>query len=257
MEPGLQSSNFRAAPPARGGAVVTFDLLIFDLDGTLIDSQADVGHALNRVLAEYDIPPIDAAVISKHVGYGIQPLMAEKLNERRHHRSSTGVLTIRHLLLRKLRAPNESLHRASIALMKTAHRKVILTNKSTKFIAPILATLGIAEHFEASYGRESFAKTKPDPLPILSILREHGVGGRPRTHDRDTETDIHAGTAANVATCQVTYGYGKPEFLPRSSRPSPVPPRPPSCCAHRAKACRISTWMSSPARVTSKKDGST
>ena len=91
----------------------------------------------------------------------------------------------------------------------TDHKRVILTNKSCRFIAPIVNGLGIADHFVATYGRESFARTKPDPLPIRSILAEHGVEAHRALMIGDTETDVHAGTNAGVPTCLVTYGYGQ------------------------------------------------
>ena len=195
-------------------APMNHDLLIFDLDGTIIDSQADVGHALNRVLAEYDVPPIDAEIIRKQVGYGIQPLIVEKLSELKITDCKPAFDRFAAHYFEHC-ARETVLYDGVAELLDgfSARRKVILTNKSTRFIGKILDGLNIAEHFVAQYGRESFAKTKPDPLPILSILKEHGVAPERAVMIGDTETDVHAGANAGVPTCLVTYGYGKPAAL--------------------------------------------
>lgn len=190
------------------------DLFIFDLDGTLIDSQLDVGRALNRVLAEYDIPPIDADEIRTHVGYGIQPLIVSRLAARGITDPKPAFDRFAALYLEGC-AEETTLYDGVAKLLEdlSPYRKIILTNKSTRFIGKILAKLGVEGKFVASYGRESFAKMKPDPLPILSILSAHGVPADRAVMIGDTETDIIAGTRAGVTTCLVTYGYGNPKNL--------------------------------------------
>jgi phosphoglycolate phosphatase len=199
---------------------VKFELVIFDLDGTLIDSQLDVGHALNRVLADYDVPPIAAEVIRTHVGYGIQPLIVEKLRERDILDVAPAFQSFTRYYFERCAEQTTLYPGVADGLDRlSAHRKVILTNKSTRFIDPILKGLKIDHHFLGQYGRESFAKTKPDPLPIQSILREYGVAPARAVMIGDTETDINAGINAGVPTCLVTYGYGKPEVL-KTLRPN-------------------------------------
>ena len=206
-------SRLRAATRA-GPVAVKFDLLIFDLDGTLIDSQLDVGAALNRVLTEHAVEPISAEVIREHVGYGIQPLILDRLKHLGEDELKAALAQFTAYYLERCVSETVIYDGVAELLSRLAPvRKVILTNKSNRFLSRIMTGLGIEDHFEAQYGRESFARPKPDPLPIVSILREHGIDAGRALMIGDTETDIVAGTGAGVPTCLVTYGYGRAAAL--------------------------------------------
>jgi phosphoglycolate phosphatase len=193
---------------------MNFDLIIFDLDGTLIDSQADVRSAVNRLFGDFEIAPIDAETIHKHVGYGVKPLIEKTLKEN-NVRSFEGAINLftEYYLENCLDETVLFPEVADVLINLSQYKKVVLTNKSNIFVGKILAGLEIETQFIGHYGRESFVKQKPDPLPILSILQEHNVSLDRALIVGDTETDIIAGENAGIKTCLVTYGYGKQEKL--------------------------------------------
>ena len=153
-------------------------------------------------------------MIRTHVGYGIQPILIERLQQ--HNVSDVPAALARFTEYYFERCVQETVLYDGVAELLprlSGYQKVILTNKSTRFIGKILTGLGLNDHFVGQYGRESFAKTKPDPLPILSILRKYEVAPHRALMIGDTETDVNAGRNAEVPTCLVTYGYGKPAVL--------------------------------------------
>ncbi|MFN8790006.1 MAG: HAD family hydrolase [Bdellovibrionales bacterium] len=89
--------------------------------------------------------------------------------------------------------------------------KVVLTNKSNRFVPKILSSLRIESYFDEAFGRESFLKSKPDPLPIHSILKKYNLSPSQALIVGDTEADILSGQSANIHTCLVTYGFGRAE----------------------------------------------
>lgn len=195
-----------------------FDFLIFDLDGTVIDSQEDVAHALNRLLGDFQIAPLSREVVRTHVGYGVKPLLETALAEKGIQDIDSAFSSFTNYYLENcVRETKLFDHVAQTLVQLSGFKKVVLTNKSNRFIEKILTGLGISQHFVGSYGRESFAKMKPDPLPILSILEIHGAKKERTLMIGDTETDVLAGQSAGVATCLVNYGYGRPDALKRLS----------------------------------------
>lgn len=197
-----------------------FDLIIFDLDGTLIDSQADVGNALNRLLADFKIAPVDQALIRKHVGYGVRPLIEKVLSENQIGNLEAAFNKFGEYYLENcIKETTLFAEVAGVLMQLSQYKKVILTNKSNRFVGKILSGVGIENLFISHYGRESFAKQKPDPMPIISILQEHGIAEDKALIVGDTETDIIAGESAKIKTCLVTYGYGNPAIL-RTLKPT-------------------------------------
>lgn len=186
-----------------------YDLVIFDLDGTLIDSQQDIGDAVAWTMARYGLPPITPETLRQHIGTGVKPLVRARFEAARDERIHEALAAFDEFY-------------ASCSTVKTrpypgvaevldhlgATTKVILTNKSSKFVDGILAGLGLTRHFAAAFGREAFAEIKPSRVPVDGILERFRA---PR--DRcliigDTPLDILAGKAAGIATCGVLYGYG-------------------------------------------------
>ncbi len=198
-----------------------FDLLIFDLDGN-VDRFAsgrrpglEPGARRVRDRSPRRRPHPDPRRLR------IQPLLIEAL-ERRGVTDKQPALNrfIEYYLGDCVRGTVLYANVAEVLSSLAGYKKVILTNKSTRFVGKILANLGVEDHFSATTARESFAKTKPDPLPITSILREYQVAPHRALMIGDTETDVDAGTNAGIPTCLVTYGYGNVERLARRNRRS-------------------------------------
>lgn len=188
--------------------------VIFDLDGTLIDSAPDLQAAVAKVLQEEGKAPLDLATIKTFVGDGVS-----KLIERVMRHSFGEVEAERHqeLLARFLHhyeaAPTaltrlypfvaESLQR----LREVGHRLALCTNKPAALSRTILEELEIAHHFSALVGGDSLPVRKPDPAPLYSAAA--GLGKGLTLYVGDSEIDAQAAQAAGFPFLLFSEGYRK------------------------------------------------
>ncbi len=184
-------------------------LLVFDLDGTLIDSRADLAASANHLRAAWGLPPLPEEEVGRHIGHGVGKLVrgilgVEEAREveramdvfRRHYRE--------HCLDRTRLYPGVAETLEALA----GRRMAVVTNKPKSFTDAILAGLGVAARFDEVLGADSTAKRKPDPMPILVVMERLGVGAGETLVVGDSDTDVVAGKAAGCRTCGVTYGIG-------------------------------------------------
>lgn len=190
-------------------------LLIFDLDGTLIDSKNDIANALNWALVNNGEAALSHDLIHEYAGAGIQPLI------RKNYASDRPLLAENIIRdFKKYYSDNLIVHTRLFpqAVETLEHfsdwQKVILTNKTNEFIPPILDHFGLNHFFKSVYGRNSFPTRKPDPAPILAIAEEYQLNTNQILIIGDTDADILAGHNAGTNTCAALYGYGvKQELL--------------------------------------------
>ena len=197
-------------------------LLIFDLDGTLIDSRPDISHALNSILAKRGLPQADDRRIAPYIGTGVRALLAE-IAIANGQTDVDALFSEFDEIYAQVLLKDTKLYPGILDVLEgfDSTPKVVLSNKYQRFIEPILVGLGIAHFFVDSYGRDAFAKMKPDPLPVLLACKRCGVEPKDTLVIGDTATDIRAAKAAQARSCAVLYGYGdinelralKPEFL--------------------------------------------
>ncbi len=184
--------------------------LIFDLDGTLIDSERDLVDATNAMLRELGRPEKPPATISSYIGHGAAKLCASALGADATAQQQAEALQIflRHYEAHKLvytRAyPGvaEALEGFSQANIPMA----VLTNKPTQISIQILEGLGIARYFSVVYGGDSFAAKKPDPAGVHKILEQFKVSPSNTLFIGDSEVDVQ--TARNAGTIAVTVNHG-------------------------------------------------
>ena len=189
-------------------------LLVFDLDGTLVDSKEDLANAVNVALESFDLPPLPNPVIYSYVGDGASALILRALPPEK-----AGLLPEvldrflayyrRHLLDTTRAYPG-----VVGALRKWAgfYRMAVLTNKGVAMSREILSGLSLDGYFYDVRGGDSFGTKKPDPEGLLRVLREAGVDAREAIMIGDSRNDVQAGRAAGAVTCGVTYGLGGSGF---------------------------------------------
>lgn len=195
---------------------MAFDLIIFDLDGTLVDSKLDLALAVNATRRHYGLPPLDIEQVSSYVGNGapvlIRRAMGPEFNEQEIQQALEYFLNYyrEHMLDHTRLYPTvaESLDR----LKKEGLLLSVLTNKPVRFSSDILAGLGVADYFFRIYGGNSFEQKKPDPAGVNAILQEAGVSGERALLVGDSAVDILTARNAGIAACGVTYGF-QPESL--------------------------------------------
>jgi phosphoglycolate phosphatase len=185
-------------------------LLIFDLDGTLIDSKTDLVLSVNAMREQMGLARLDTTVIVSYVGRGIATLIRRALSEGASDDEVTRASTMfldyygRHLLDNTVPYPG-----VRQALEDLRGRKMaVLTNKRVDFSREILDGLGLAHHFLWIYGDTSFRQKKPDPVGIFTLMSETQIPACRTLMVGDSDTDVLTGRNAGVWTCGVTYGFG-------------------------------------------------
>ena len=184
--------------------------IIFDLDGTLIDSKQDLIHSVNAMLEEMKRPHLAADVISGYIGHGAPQLVARALGATATEEQLKRALEF---FLRYYEEHKMDNTRAYPGVAQTLAKlekttKAVLTNKPVNISGRILKELGLAKHFRAIYGGNSFETKKPDPLGAKTILREFGIAASEAMIVGDSEVDVQTGRNAGMRVAAVNYGFG-------------------------------------------------
>jgi len=190
------------------------DLIIFDLDGTLVDTCHDLANSVNFALNALDLPPLELQEVISHVGDGLKKLMDRSLPKDRLGEMNEAIDIFRshyreHLLDFSVFYPKVE----NVLNYFRGKKMAVVSNKPEEFTRLILKGLRRADLFEIILGGDSLPVMKPDPEPILHILKQLSVSPEKTAIVGDGTTDIEAGKAANVWTCAVTYGLKKKEVL--------------------------------------------
>jgi len=184
--------------------------LIFDLDGTLIDSKLDLALAVNAMLVEMDRAPLPHEKIFGYIGQGAPKLIARALGKGATQQECRHGLEffIQYYSIHKL--DNTSLYpgvRETLDAL-SGMSMAVLTNKPVGASRGILQGLGVAETFQIIYGGNSFERKKPDPMGVETILREFGAAPAQVMFVGDSEIDVQTARNAGTWVCGVTYGFG-------------------------------------------------
>jgi len=191
------------------------DLIVFDLDGTLIDSKEDLACAVNAVRAHCGLAPLTNETVYSYVGEGAPTLIRRVLGP-----ASDAVIEDAlayfldyyrdHMVDHTVLYPGvrETLDRLLGAGVKLA----ILTNKPVRMSCAIVEALGVAPYFERVYGGNSFEQKKPHPVGIETLMRECDSARGRTMMVGDSAVDIRTARNAHVQACGVTYGF-QPETL--------------------------------------------
>jgi phosphoglycolate phosphatase len=191
-------------------------LLIFDLDGTLIDSRLDLAHSINATRGFMGLEPLEHETVYKYVGNGAAMLVQRALGDLGSSENVERALPFfigyytEHKLDYTVLYPGvrESLDRLQAAGMPMA----VLTNKPVRISKAIVEELGLSEHFFQVYGGNSFEFKKPNPIGIATLIAEAGVTPADTIMVGDSGVDIQTANNAGVRSCGVTYGF-QPETL--------------------------------------------
>ena len=184
-------------------------LIVYDFDGTLVDTLDDITLSINLTLNELGQPQLDKNVVKTCVGNGVVMLMTRAL-------SGSGVEEIGHAvtLFRKHYAAHLMDHsqfysncRETIEFFADRDQ-AICSNKPEDFVRKILAGLGCLHLFPSIIGGDSFKTRKPDPEGLNHLLTHYRLSPEEAVMVGDSAVDIEAGKNANVHTCAVTYGMG-------------------------------------------------
>ncbi len=199
----------------------TFDphsikLVIFDLDGTLIDSRLDLVHSVNAALRHIGRPELPADVIASYVGDGAPVLIQRALGE--EALDETLVRKGLEFFLsyyREHKLDHTTLYAGIVDALTTiqqpsnapSRKMAVLTNKPVIPSRAIIDALGLGSFFAQVYGGNSFATKKPGPEGALKLLTESGVRPDETVIVGDSHVDMRTGRNAGLFTIGVTYGF--------------------------------------------------
>jgi phosphoglycolate phosphatase len=192
------------------------DLLIFDLDGTLVDSRLDLANAVNATRIHMGMERLTNERVYSYVGNGAPVLIRRALGEQATEPQVQEALEYflefyrEHDLDHTVLYPGvkESLDR----LHDAGKRMAVLTNKPVAMSKAIVEGLGTGRYFFRVYGGNSFEFKKPNPIGIASLMAERGIGPEASLMIGDSSVDVQTARNAGVRCCGVTYGF-QPETL--------------------------------------------
>jgi phosphoglycolate phosphatase len=185
-------------------------LLIFDLDGTLIDSGLDLALSVNAMREKMGLHRLPHEEIATFIGHGVLNLMRRALGPEAPEEKIQQALNLflahyrEHMLDNTVPYPGVV---PALEELKSRHLAV-LTNKPVRFSELILEGLGMASYFRYIYGGNSFEQKKPDPVGAHKLMSDLQVPLRSTMIVGDSDTDVLTGKNAGIWTCGVTYGFG-------------------------------------------------
>lgn len=190
-------------------------LVLFDLDGTLVDSAPDIAAAANAALAAVGRPPRADELVRRYVGNGAERLIHRCLTGDLHGEAPPALFDacyasfMQHysagLCVRT--RPYPGVEETLDTLAGRGYGLACVTNKLERFTLPLLAELGLARHFPIVVGGDTLRVRKPDPAPLLHAVKQGGGRVATSVMVGDSLTDVTAARNAGMRMICVTYGY--------------------------------------------------
>jgi len=189
-------------------------LVIFDLDGTLVDSQQDLASAVNFTRNHYGLKPLKVSEVASYLGSGINALVKSVLPSVSENEMPHATAMFKDFYSKHLADTTKEYNgvKKMLADLK-GFKKAVLSNKSENFSKDIIENLGLKEYFDEIYGGDSFDEKKPSPKPIREIMNFLSVKKENTVMVGDGVNDVLAGKTAGVRTIAVLYGYSSKEKI--------------------------------------------
>lgn len=198
-------------------------LLIFDLDGTLIDSRLDLVHSVNAALRHIRCPELPEELIASYVGDGAPALIRRALGAQADNDQLVAA-GLEHFLAYYREHKLDHTHvyegvKEALAVIRNSanghlRKMAVLSNKPVNPSRAIVEALGLGEFFPIVYGGNSFDTKKPDPEGARVILRETQSAPSETLIVGDSHVDVATGRNAGLWTCGVTYGFSAQTMQP-------------------------------------------
>ncbi|KQP14995.1 phosphoglycolate phosphatase [Pseudorhodoferax sp. Leaf267] len=206
-----------------------FELVLFDLDGTLIDTAPEIADAVNDTLARFDLPHVSVARVARWIGHGTHELLVQALAAQ----GETGAGIVRGSdSLRLASLEFDRFYLARCGTRSTLYPQVretlaalrgrgvalaLVTNKEARFARRLLAAHGLDQAFDRLVGGDSLPTKKPDPAGVQACLAQFGVNPERALFVGDSAIDVATARAAGIAVWAVPYGYNQGQAIAASA----------------------------------------
>jgi phosphoglycolate phosphatase len=205
------------------------ELVLIDVDGTLVDSVPDLALAINLMMQDIDLPPRSAEAVLNWVGNGIETLvhraLCNQLNGLADEVIFARAMPIFFDHYARVNGTRSTLFtgvgEGLDYLQKQSYRLGCVTNKARAFTMPLLDILGISKYFEVIICGDDLSVKKPDPLPLLTAARSVDADPTRSLMIGDSVSDVRAARAAGFQVICMSYGYNHGEDI-RSHNPDAV-----------------------------------
>jgi phosphoglycolate phosphatase len=191
-------------------------LIIFDLDGTLIDSAQDLAISMNATRTQFGLSPLDPSLIYSFVGNGAAVLIKKAMGDGAPQSLLDEALAF-FLRFYRVHALEHTrfypgVREAIEQLSSDGHTLSVLTNKPVRISRDIIAALGVGSLFYRIYGGDSFPQKKPDPVGVSTLLSETEIPAVKTILVGDSGVDVQTARNAGVRSCGVAWGFQPEAF---------------------------------------------
>lgn len=188
-------------------------LIIFDLDGTLVDSAPDLALAINAMLEDLQLSHVSEDLVRLWVGNGSRKLVERTLD---HYQSKAALDDAHGLFMThyeaNLNGASRLYDQCKVVLDGIKMLGVpmaLVTNKPFEFVPPLLSALGIERYFEIMIGGDSLPEKKPSPMPLLHCAQQLNIEVKDCLMVGDSKADIESAQAANIQVVALLQGYNQ------------------------------------------------
>jgi phosphoglycolate phosphatase len=191
-------------------------LIVFDLDGTLIDSSRDLAISTNAMRAHFGLPPLDQHVIESYVGNGAAVLVQRAMSPESHPARLSDALAFFLRYYREHSLEHTKLYPGVRELLQAlafrGYKLAVLINKPEKISFDILAALQVGSLFFRVIGGNTFPEKKPDPVGLLALAAEAHIPLPDILMVGDSAVDVQTARNAGVRCCGVLWGFQPESF---------------------------------------------
>ncbi len=191
-------------------------LIVFDLDGTLIDSSKDLAISMNATREHFGMTALDPALIYSYVGNGAAVLLRRALGSEASEEMVEEGLRFFLKFYRAHALEHTRLYpgvrEVVEELSASGHKLAVLTNKPVRISFDIVGALGLQKHFLRVYGGDSFVSKKPDAIGIKTLMHEAHAGATESIMVGDSGVDVQTARNAGIRSCGVAWGFQPEAF---------------------------------------------
>jgi phosphoglycolate phosphatase len=189
-------------------------LIVYDFDGTLVDTLEDIALGVNLTLDELKLAELPVTTIQQYVGHGVENLLRKSLQGTGYEDVQQAIKLFRkHYGEHPTDQTDFYPHGRDILEYFSDRKQAICSNKPEDFVRRILADLNAEHYFCGVVGGDTVDVKKPDPQGLLKLIADANVSADQTLMVGDSVVDIQTGKAAGTKTCVVTFGNGDPEEM--------------------------------------------